>query len=160
MTLLFGHIVRVNCHLTRAFWHCVKDPALIARQLPTRIVIRLKRKGGTIKFLLGHFYFGTLFWDWEKIRKNKIFWGFPEVLWNHFVMFVQRCRLNLPSCQWLSFQDRTPVLWSRHNVRSRQRPDIINNPAIRPQWPMPPPPCYRHFLNQHSSGATDWKKPK
>ena len=149
MTLLFGHFVRANCHLTRVFWHCVKDPALIATQPPTEEGLSLdwKEKGWTMK------YFGD---DDED--------GSAQMLWNHFVMFVQRCRLlltlNLHSW-WLSFQDSClaePVLWSRHNVRSRRPPDIINNPAIRPRWPMPP--CYRHFLNRHSRGATDWKKPK
>ena len=55
MTLLFGHIVTVNCHLTRAFWHCVKDPALIAAQPPTEEEglssdWTLRGKGGTIKY--------------------------------------------------------------------------------------------------------------
>ena len=54
MTLLFGHIVTVNCHLTRVFSHCVKDPALIAAQTPTEEEGLSRdwkeKKGGTIRY--------------------------------------------------------------------------------------------------------------
>ena len=77
---------------------------------------------------------------------------FPPMLWWLFLHcdFHFKIAAVLPSLCRSSDPD--------NNVWSRRPPDIINNPAIRPRWPMPS--CYRHFLNQHSSGATDWKKPK
>ena len=115
---------RSNCQLVvRAFWHRLKDPDLIVHPASSPsgpgLVNRLKRKrrGNT-----------ELSSSWR-----RRFWN--SMLWNYFVMFVQRSRLssplNLP--RWLSVQ-----VWS--GVDGRQTLSTIQQSGLSrslPEWLSP-----------------------
>ena len=164
MTLLFGHFVTANCPLTQVFWHCVEGSNFNCCTTSNwgGIVIRLKRKrrNNTIYFddeewLLCSSVMKPFRDVCPKVPAFAQLLIFPPLLWWLFLHcdFHFKIAAVLPSLCRSSDPD--------NNVWSRRLPDIINNPAIRPRWPMPSCSCcYRHFLNRHSSGATDWKKPK
>ena len=105
---------RSNCQLVvRAFWHRLKDPDLIVHPASSPsgpgLVNRLKRKRRGNTEL-------SSYW-------RRRFWS--SMLWNYFVMFVQRSRLssplNLP--RWLSVQ-----VWS--GVDGRQTLSTIQQSGL------------------------------